>query len=99
MTELLYTLNILYRCSKLEGQSNQTEENQTTVSHTHVNEKQIGSQLLVFDATQISNKHQFRGAFFVEKLTVTQLVTKFLAFCGTQTLFTVFTKDRHWTIS
>jgi hypothetical protein len=44
------------------------------------------------------NTYQSSGAFLAENLTVAQLVMKFIAFCGTQTLFIVFTKY-HWTIS
>jgi hypothetical protein len=34
---------------------------------------------------------------FLEKLTVTQLVEKFLAFYGTGRFIAVFTRSHHWT--
>jgi len=34
-----------------------------------------------------------------EKLTVTQLVKKFLVFYGTRRFITVFTRARHWSLS
>jgi hypothetical protein len=39
------------------------------------------------------------GSIVLEKLTVTHLVMKLLAFNGTRKFITEFTRPRHWTLS
>jgi len=40
-----------------------------------------------------------RGKVGLEKLIVTQLIKKFVAFCGTRRFITVFTRAHHWSLS
>jgi len=43
--------------------------------------------------------HTPRSRILLEKLTGSQLVKKFLAFCGTRRFITVFTRARHLSLS
>jgi len=46
-------------------------------------------------STSVSNYVTPKSRVFLEKLTVTQLVKKFPAFCGSPMFIAVFTKARH----
>jgi hypothetical protein len=43
--------------------------------------------------------HLLNEAVLLEKLIVTQIVKKLPAFYGTRMFVTVYTKDRHWSVS
>jgi len=45
------------------------------------------------------NRHVTRNRDLLEKLIVTELVKKFLAFYATRRLSSVFTRDRYWSLS
>jgi hypothetical protein len=91
------------RSSKLSLPFRPFDQNSVCISHLphacYMTLSHSSSTWSCVRACDITNKQDPRSRFFLEKLTVTQLVKKFSAFYGTRRFITVFTTARHWSLS
>lgn len=56
----------------------------------------IPSSTAIFNRSKFNSSRQYHWAVIIGQLTVAYLVKKFPAFYGTQRLFTMFWRARHW---